>query len=295
MEACVGAHHLSRRLMALDHDARLMPAKYVRPYSKGQKNDFRDAEAIAEAVQRPTMKFVATKTADQLDLQALHWVRDRLVGQRTGLINQIRAFLLERGIAVRQGRRFLRAALPEVLATRADILSSRLMRVIEDLAGDWHRLDERIDQLSDEIEALARQDAGCVRLMSVPGVGPIIASAMVAAIGTGDTFSKGRDFAAWLGLVPKQISTGDRTILGGISRRGNRYLRVLFVQAAWVVLIRPKNWERSGLKPWLEAARRRLHHNVLAVALANKLARIAWSVLARGRNFEVTRLGEAIA
>jgi transposase len=181
-------------------------------------------------------------------------VRDRLVGQRTGLINQIRAFLLERGIAVRQGRRFLRAALPEILATRADILSPRLTRVIEDLAGDWHRLDERIDDLSDEIEALARQDAGCVRLMSVPGVGPIIASAMVAAIGTGDTFSKGRDFAAWLGLVPKQISTGDRTILGGISRRGNRYLRVLFVQAAWVVLIRPKSWERSGLKPWLEAA-----------------------------------------
>lgn len=244
MEACVGAHHLSRRLTMLGHDARLMPATYVRPYSKGQKNDFRDAEAIAEAVHRPTTKFVATKAAEQLDLQTLYRVRDRLVGQRTGLINQIRAFLLERGIAVRQGRRFLRAALPAILATRADILSPRLMRVIEDLAGDRHRLDARIDELSGEIEVLARQDAGCVRLMSVPDVGPIIASAMVAAIGSGDTFSKGRDFAAWLGLVPTQLSTGDRTILGGISRRGNRYLRVLFVQAAWVVLIRPKSWER---------------------------------------------------
>ncbi len=286
MEACVGAHHLSRKLKAFGHDARLMPAKYVRPYSMGQKNDFRDAEAIAEAVQRPTMKFVATKTADQLDLQALHRVRERLVSQRTGIINQIRAFLLERGVAVRQGLRFLRAELPRILAAPPDVLSPRMVRVIEGLAEDWRRLDERVDHLSGEITALARQDVGCERLMSVPGIGPIISSAMVAAIGTGDAFSKGRDFAAWLGLVPKQISTGDRTILGKISKRGNRYLRVLFVQAAWVVLIKPKSWERHGLKHWIEAAKKRLHRNVLAIALANKLARIAWSVLANGRIFE---------
>jgi transposase len=270
-----------------------MPAKYVRPYSKGQKNDFRDAEAIAEAVQRPTMKFVATKTADQLDLQALHRVRERLVRQRTGIINQIRAFLLERGIAVRQGLRSLRAELPGILATRCEVLSARMVHLIEGLAGDWRRLDERIEGLSGEIDALARQDAGCERLMSVPGIGPITSSAMVAAIGTGDAFDKGRDFAAWLGLVPKQISTGDRTILGKISKRGNRYLRVLFVQAAWVVLIRPKSWERYGLKPWIEAARKRLHHNVLAIALANKLARIAWSVLACGRSFEARSIATA--
>jgi len=290
LEACVGAHHLSRKLQGFGHDARLMPAKYVRPYSKGQKNDFRDAEAIAEAVQRPTMKFVATKTADQLDLQALHRVRERLVSQRTGIINQIRAFLLERGIAVRQGQRFLRAGLPGILAAPSNALSPRMVRMIEGLTGDWRRLDERIEGLSGEIEAIARQDAGCERLMSVPGVGPIISSAMVAAIGAGDAFSKGRDFAAWLGLVPRQMSTGDRTILGKISKRGNRYLRVLFVQAAWVVLIKPKSWERYGLKPWLEAAKKRLHHNVLAIALANKLARIAWSVLAHGRSFEVSKI-----
>ena len=292
MEACVGAHHLSRKLRTLGHDARLMPAKYVRPYSKGQKNDFRDAEAIAEAVQRPTMKFVATKTADQLDLQALHRVRERLVGQRTGIINQIRAFLLERGVAVRQGLRFLRAELPTILATRCEVLSPRMGRLIEDLVGDWRRLDERIAGLTGEIEAVARRDAGCEQLMSVPGIGPIISSAMVAAIGAGDVFAKGRDFAAWLGLVPRQMSTGDRTILGKISKRGNRYLRVLFVQAAWVVLIKPQSWERYGLKPWLEAAKKRLHHNVLAIALANKLARIAWSVLAHGRHFEA-RITEA--
>ena len=293
MEACVGAHHLSRKLKALGHDARLMPAKYVRPYSKGQKNDFCDAEAIGEAVQRPTMKFVATKTADQLDLQALHRVRERLVSQRTGIINQIRAFLLERGVAVRQGLRFLRAELPRILGMPPEVLSPRMVRVIEDLAGDWRRLDERVESL--EIEAVARKDAGCERLMSVPGIGPIISSATVAAIGTGDVFSKGRDFAAWLGLVPKQISTGDRTILGKISKRGNRYLRVLFVQAAWVVLIKPKSWERHGLKHWIEAAKKRLHRNVLAIALANKLARIAWSVLAHGRNFETRTISVAAA
>ena len=263
-----------------------MPAKYVRPYSKGQKNDFRDAEAIAEAVQRPTMKFVATKTANQLDLQALHRVRERLVSQRTGIINQIRAFLLERGVAVRQGLRFLRAELPGILATRTDVLSPRMVRIIEDLSADWRRLDARIEGLSGEIETLARQDQHCERLMTVPGIGPIISSAMVAAIGTGEVFSKGRDFGAWLGLVPKQISTGDRTILGGISRRGNRYLRVLFVQAAWVVLVKlRKQWERYGLKSWIETAKKRLHHNVLAIALANKLARIAWAVLIKGRAF----------
>jgi len=158
MEACVGAHHLARKLTALGHHARLMPAKYVRPYSKGQKNDFNDAEAIAEAVQRPTMKFVATKTAEQLDLQALHRVRERLVSQRTVIINQIRAFFLERGIAVRQGLRFLRVELPQVLAKRTDVLSVRMVHVIEDLSGDWRRLDERIEGLSTEIEALARQD-----------------------------------------------------------------------------------------------------------------------------------------
>ena len=172
MEACVDSHHLARRLKALGHDARRMPAKYVRPYSKGQKNDFKDAEAIAEAVQRPTMRFVAIKTVEQLDLQALHRIRERLVSQRTGVINQIRAFMLERGIAVRQGLRFLRAELPRLLATREDVLSAHMIRLIEDLAGDWRRLDQRIEALSAEIEGIAHADVHCQRTMSVPGVGP---------------------------------------------------------------------------------------------------------------------------
>jgi transposase len=155
MEACVGAHHLIRKLTSLGHTARLMPAKYVRPYSRGQKNDFRNAEAIAEAVQRPTMKFAATRRAARL--------------------------------------RFLRIELPRILATPSEVLSPRTVRVIEDLAGDWRRLDERIEGLSSEIETLARRDAGCERLMSLPGIGPMISSAMVAAIGSGDAFTKGRD------------------------------------------------------------------------------------------------------
>src|SRR5215471_14825328 len=171
MEACAGAHHLSRRLRARGHDARLMPAKYVRAYSKGQKNDFRDAEAIAEAVQRPTMSFVATKAVDQLDLQALHRVRERLVRQRTSIINQIRAFLLERGVAVRQGFRCLRTELPGILAKRSDALSPRMMRLIEDLASDWRRLDERIEGLSADITSLVEQDPACARLMTVPALG----------------------------------------------------------------------------------------------------------------------------
>jgi transposase len=192
---------------------------------------------------------------------------------------------------VRQGWRFLRAELPSILAKRTEALSPRMSRILEDLVGDWRRLDERIEGVSSEIEAVARHDQGCARLMSVPGIGPIIASAMVAAIGTGDAFSKGRDFGAWLGLVPRQISTGDRTILGSISKRGNRYLRALFVQAAWVVLVKigPKRWQRFGLEPWIAAAKKRLHHNVLAIALANKLARIAWAVLNKGRSFECVK------
>jgi len=286
MEACAGAHHVGRRLAALGHDVRLIPAQYMKPFLKGHKNDFRDAEAIAEAVQRPTMRFVPLKSAGQLDLQALHRVRSRLVSQRTAMINQIRGFLLECGITVRQGAACLRHTLPSILAQRTDVLSPRLVHLIEDLGGDWQRLDARIDAVTAQIDDLARQDENCRRLMGIPGVGPMIASAMVAAIGDGSAFARGRDFGAWLGLVPKQISTGDRTMLGGISRRGNRYLRTLFVGGARSVLLRSKHWARYGFGRWLTAAATRLHRNVLAAALANKLARIAWGVLHREHRYE---------
>src|SRR6266481_3193464 len=216
LEAGCGSHHIARQIRALGHDARLIPAQYVKPFLKGHKNDYRDAEAIAEAVQRPTMRFVAIKTPEQMDLLALHRVRSRLVGQRTGVINQIRGFLIERGIIVRQGVVPLRKALPDILSSNNDALSPRMVTLIAELAQDWRRLDERIAAVSDEIESLAEQDEACQRVMTVPGVGPIISSAVVAAIGNGAGFTQGRDFGAWLGLVPKQESTGDRTILGKI-------------------------------------------------------------------------------
>src|SRR5262249_4911552 len=286
MEACSGAHYIARQLAALGHDVRLMPAQYVKPFLKGHKNDYRDAEAIAEAVQRPTMHFVAIKTPEQMDLLALHRVRSRLVSQRTGVINQIRGFLIERGITVRQGVVPLRKALPDILSLNTGALSPRMVNLIAELVQDWRRLHERIAAVSAEIEALAEQDAACQRVMTVPGVGPIISSAVVAAIGNGAGFTQGRDFGAWLGLVPKQEATGDRTILGKISKRGNKYLRTLFVQAAHVVLARRPNAAMRSLWPWIEQASRRLHRNMLAIALANKLARIAWAVLARGRSYQ---------
>jgi transposase len=286
MEACSGAHHIGRRLEALGHDVRLIPAQYVKPFLKGHKNDYRDAEAIAEAVQRPTMHFVRIKTPDQLDLLALHRVRSRLVGLRTGVINQIRGFLIERGITVRQGPGPLRKALVDILSSSSGALSQRIVRLMIDLSEDWRRLDARIAAVSADIEGLAEQDAPCQRLMTVPGIGPIISSAVVAAIGQGTGFRQGRDFAAWLGLIPRQESTGDRTILGKISKRGNKYLRTLFVQAAHVVLARRPSAARQGLWPWIEQASKRLHRNMLAIALANKLARIAWAILARGREYQ---------
>jgi transposase len=293
MEACAGAHHIGRQLQALGHDVRLIPAQYVKPFLKGHKNDYRDAEAIAEAVQRPTMAFVAIKAPEQMDLLALHRVRSRLVSQRTGVTNQIRGLLLERGIIVRQGLASLHQVLPGILGSSSDTLSPRLVHLIADLMEDWRRLDERIADVSAEIEALATQDEHCQRLMSVPGVGPIISSAVVAAIGTGAGFKQGRDFGAWLGLVPKQESTGDRTILGKISKRGNKYLRTLFVQAAHIVLVRRPHGARLGLWPWIEAAGRRLHRNMLVIALANKLARIAWAVLARGHAYQPWSISHA--
>ena len=205
IEAGMATHYVARELAALGHDVKQVPATYAKPFRQGQKNDFRDAHAVAEAVQRPTTRFVPAKTNEQLDLQALHRVRSRLVSERTAVINQIRGFLLERGIVVRQGLRFLRQQLPDILAKRTDVLSPRMARIVADLASDWRRLDERIETVTDEIGTLAKSDDSCRRVMTVPGIGPIISSAMVAAIGNGAAFARGRDFSAWLGLVPKQM------------------------------------------------------------------------------------------
>ena len=289
MEPCAGAHHIARRLSELGHDVRLVPAQYVKPFLKGHKNDYRDAEAIAEAVQRPTMDFVAIKTPEQCDLLSLHRVRSRLVRQRTGTINQIRGLLLERGITAPRGPAPLRKTLNGIFAEPPADLSSRMLCLIGDLALDWRTLDARVEAVSREIEMLAENDEACQRLMTIPGIGVIISSAVVGAIGNGGAFKQGRDFAAWLGLVPKQGSTGGKTKLGGLSKRGNKYLRTLFVQAAHIVLIRKPAAAQRALWSWIERASQRLpHRNLLAIALANKLARIAWAVLARDHDYHPT-------
>ena len=246
MEACLSAHFVSRALRQLGHQPRIIPAIYVKPFVKGQKNDYNDAEAIAEAALRPNLRVVREKTQDQLDLQALHRVPAGL--RRTATINQIRAFLIEQGIAVRTGAMALRNSLMAILETRQDEISPRMRGLIAGLHEDWLCLDERIKTIADEIETIGEQEANCRRLVSVPGIGPLISTAVVAAIGAGEAFERGRDFGAWLGLVPRQYSTGGRSILGRISKRGSKYLRTLFIQAANVILMRPHNWERFSFR-----------------------------------------------
>lgn len=285
MEACCGAHHLARTLAGQGHDVRLMPPQYVRPFVKSHKNDYRDAEANAEAVQRPTMRFVPIKTAGQLDLQALHRVRDRLVSRRTALINQIRAFLLERGIPIGKGPAHLRRRMPSLLdPERSKPVSDRMIRLLSRLWQEWQQLDQQIADLTTELEMIARNDEACRRLCTIPGIGPLGATALVAAVADASGFKSGRDLAAWLGLVPRQHSTGGKPRLLGISKRGNRAIRRLLVHGARAVL-QFADRQPGRVGAWLRGLQARAHRNVAAVALANKLARIAWAVLTRKETY----------
>jgi transposase len=293
MEACCGAHHLGRLLRSQGHTVRLMSPEYVRPYVKAQKNDDRDAEAIAEAATRPTMRFVELKSEEQLDMQTLHRARDRLVGERTALINQLRAILLERGSTVPQGRR----RLEQYLTTMSDpegeaSLSPRMHRLIEDMRAQWLELDRRIATFDNEFAACARNDADARRLATIPGIGVLNATALIAAIGNGQTFARGRDLAAWLGLVPRQVTTGGKPRLVGITKRGNKYLRKLIIHGARSALpVLASN--ATPLGEWLRALMKRVHKNAAVVALANKLARIAWAVLRRGEEFDAAAIRAA--
>ena len=283
MEACCGSHHLGAALAVQGHQVRLIPPQFVKPFVKSNKNDYNDAEAIAEAVLRPRMRFVPIKTNDQLDLQALHRVRDRLVRRRTGIINQIRAFLLERGIAFRAGRVYLRSHMAAILEDAELNLSPLLRGLLEQLWEEWKITESRIEEVTDQLEVIADQDTSCKRLQTVPGVGPLVSTALVAAIGNGSAFAKGREFSAWLGLVPRQVSTGGKPKLLGISKRGNSYLRRLFIHGARAILIRER--KKYAFGGWMTQLESRAHANVVAVAVANKLARIAWAVLVKGENY----------
>ena len=292
MEACAGAHFLGAALRDQGHDVRLIPAQFVKPFLKSNKNDFLDAEAIAEAVARQNMRFVPIKTDDQLDLQALHRVRDRLVHRRTAVINQIRGFLLERGITFAKGPAKLRQQMPAILENAAENLTPRLRRLLDHLWQEWKGLNSDIERVSDEIDAIAGQDAACRRLRQIPGVGPLVATATVAAIGNGAAFRKGREFAAWLGLIPRQHSTGGKAKLLGISKRGNVYLRRLFIHGARAMLLRVK-YDTGRLGQWAHQLELRAPRNKVIVAVANKLARIAWAVLSTGNEYRNTAVTAA--
>jgi transposase len=287
MESCCGAHHVGRIFAGQGHEVRLMPPEYVRPYVKTQKNDGRDAEAIAEAASRPTMRFVTLKSEEQLDMQSVHRVRQRLVGVRRTLVNQLRAILFERGISVAQGRQKLERAVDEMLSGSDVPLSPRVRVLVEDIRAEWRELDARIDALNDTIAVEARQDEAARRLISIPGIGVLGATGLIAAIGDGTGFRRGRDLGAWLGLVPRQHSTGGKTKLLGISKRGNKYLRMLFIHGARAALPHLAKTD-TPVGAWLRGLLARGHRNVAVVALANKLSRIAWAVLRRGKPFNLS-------
>jgi transposase len=289
LEACSGSHFLGRALAQQGHDVRLIPAQFVKPFLKSNKNDYLDAEAIAEAVERQNMRFVPIKTDDQLDLQALHRVRERLVSRRTAVMNQVRAFLLERGIVFRKGPATLRREMPSILENADHQLSGRMRGLLALLWHEWKELEAQIAALSGEIEAICDSDAACQRLRQIPGIGPLVASATVAAIGNGAAFRKGREFAAWLGLVPRQHSTGGKTRLLGISKRGNPYLRKMFIHGGRAAVLRLRR-EGTAIGAWMNGLEARAAKNVLIVAMANKLARIAWAVLSSGEAYRVAAL-----
>ena len=270
-----------------------MSPEYVRPYVKAQKNDDRDAEGIAEAATRPTMRFVELKSQDQLDMQTLHRSRDRLVGERTALMNQLRAILLERGMVAPQGKRKLEQFLAVLMDERGGAgLSPRMVLLVEDARAQWAELDRRIAAFDAEFVRWAKENEEAHRLTTIPGFGPIIASALVAAVGRAESFDHGRDLAAWLGLVPRQFTTGVKPKLLGISKRGNKYLRKQLIHGARAAL--PHIGERdTPLGRWAKELMRRAHRNVAVVALANKLARIAWAVLQRGKPFDAKAVSVA--
>lgn len=289
MEACCGAHHIGRALAAQGHVVRLMSPEYVRPYVKAQKNDDRDAEGIAEAATRPTMRFVELKTERQLDMQTLHRVRDQLIGERTSLMNQIRSLLLERGYVVPQGRARLAARLDEIFVDSSVALSQRILELTSDMRERWRALDQRIHAFDDEFVEQARNDEHARRLVTIPGIGALNATALVAAIGDARSFDRGRDLAAWLGLVPRQATTGGRPTLLGITKRGSKYLRKMLIQGARSAMPTLKKSD-TRLGSWLRGLLSRAHGNVAVVALAAKMARIVWALLRHARVYEAAPL-----
>lgn len=286
MEACGGANYWAREIQALGHEVKLIAPQYVKPYVKGNKNDYNDAEAIAEAAQRANMRFVPIKSVEQQDIQNLHRQRERIKKARTALVNQVRGLLAEYGIVINKGVAAVRKGLPDILEDAENGLTMRSRELFADLLEELRLLDERLKRSEEQIEACNRENEVCQRLDEILGVGPITASAAYAAAGDGKDFVNGRHFSAWIGLVPGQHSTGGKSTLLGISKRGNAYLRTLFIHGARAVLRHSAN-KTDRFSLWAQALVERRGYNKACVAVANKMARIAWVIMAKGETYRV--------
>ena len=292
MEACGGAHYWARRLIEMGHTVKLMAPQFVKPYVKTNKNDARDAEAICEAVTRPTMRFVPVKDVEQQTVLALHRARQGFVVERTAQANQMRGLLYELGIVIPKGIRYIDKQLPEILEDAENGLPQISRALFARLFEHFQQLGNQVKELESQIKAWHKQSAASERIEAIPGIGALTASALVASIGDAKTFKSGRQLAAWLGLVPRQDSSGGKEKLLGISKRGDVYLRTLLIHGARAVLFhRMRQVEHQD--GWLMKLRARRNPNVAAVALANKNARVVWALLAHGREYCATPVAAA--
>jgi transposase len=284
LEACGGSHYWSRVISRFGHTVRLIAPQFVKPYVKSNKNDANDAEAICEAVSRPQMCFVPAKSIEQQDIQSLHRVRSRLVSSRTALASQVRGLLAEYGIVLPQRINQLRRGLPLILEDAENELTDFSRRLFASLYEELVQLDKKIEAIDEQVKVIYRTSEPCQRVAAVEGIGPLIATALVAAVSDGKSFKNGRQFAAWLGLVPKQHSSGGKARLFGISKRGDTYLRTLLIHGARSVVSRAsRKTDRRSL--WIADKQRRLGTSKACVAVANKNARIVWSLIARGESY----------
>jgi len=290
IEACGGAHYWTRELSELGHDVRMMAPAFVKPYLKANKNDRNDAEAICEAVQRPSMRYVSPKTPEQQSVLHLHHGRQLLVRQRVALSNHMRSVLLEYGIAIPVGNKVLLQRLPELLEEADNGLPMLSRHLLSELKAAYEQLAERISRLEQQLQAWHQQSEQSQRLETIPGVGLLTATALAAAVADGKDFNNGRQLAAYLGLVPRQASSGGKDRLLGISKRGDGYLRGLLIHGARSVIHHIRRRLQAGQpggNSWVEQLQQRCHVNEVAVALANKMARIAWALLARQESYRV--------
>jgi len=292
LEACAGAHYWARELLKLGHDARLISPLFVKPYVKGNKNDANDAEAICEAVSRPSMRFVPVKSLEQQDIQMLHRVRSGLVKERTAQINRVRGLLSEYGIILSPGVAHVRKRLPELLEESENGLTTAARHIFSDLHQQLIELDKQVSAYGEKILMLHRSSEVSQKLAAIPGIGPITATALLAALGDGKAFGTARQVPAWLGLVPKQDSSGGKPKLLGISKRGDTYLRTLLIHGARAVVKVAVKKDDSQSR-WINDLVQRRNFNIAAVAVANKNARIAWALLTRSESYRSPAWAEA--